>query len=396
MSKNININLVDDMNEAYYPMLTEDARYLLFMGGAGAGKSHAIAQKIIYRCLSDNIPHRFLILRKTNRSVAQSCYALLRYWLQHWGIPHKAIRNNIKFLGHELIFSGFDDPEKIKSIEGITSIWLEEATEFSYADFKQLDLRLRGDTGSYKQIIFSFNPLSKHSWLYKNFYERETEGAVCGHYLHTDNRFLDLDYTKKLLAETDEVYSAIYTRGEWIDTPHAIYADYVIKGFDIKALKERAKKRYYCLDFGWNDPSVCLEVVEYDQAVYVCGEIFVRHNTNKDFLKLIKKTFRDAERFTFYADSAEPDRIYEFNQEGFDCRKANKSIKDGIDEVRSRTVIIHESCVNTGNEISMYSYKTDKDGVVYDTPIDYNNHCMDSLRYGVFTSKSNEGIQLFI
>ena len=39
---------------------------------------------------------------------------------------------------------GLDDPEKIKSIAGIDWIWIEEATELTYEDFGQLDLRLRG------------------------------------------------------------------------------------------------------------------------------------------------------------------------------------------------------------------------------------------------------------
>jgi phage terminase large subunit len=39
--------------------------------------------------------------------------------------------------------AGLDDPEKIKSIVGLTDAWLEEATEFSPDDFTQIDLRVR-------------------------------------------------------------------------------------------------------------------------------------------------------------------------------------------------------------------------------------------------------------
>jgi phage terminase large subunit len=36
-----------------------------------------------------------------------------------------------------------DDPEKIKSVQGVNRIWIEEATELKKEDFNQLDLRLR-------------------------------------------------------------------------------------------------------------------------------------------------------------------------------------------------------------------------------------------------------------
>ncbi len=62
-------------------------------------------------------------------------------------------------------FLGLDDREKLKSIEGITSIWIEEATELTKEDFLQVDLRLRGRTKSYKQIMLSFNPISSLHWI---------------------------------------------------------------------------------------------------------------------------------------------------------------------------------------------------------------------------------------
>ena len=54
-------------------------------------------------------------------------------------------RNN----GAQMIFCGLDDVEKIKSITPqsgtLTDVWIEEATEIAYTDFKQLDKRLRED-----------------------------------------------------------------------------------------------------------------------------------------------------------------------------------------------------------------------------------------------------------
>lgn len=62
--------------------------------------------------------------------------------------------------GSEILFSGLDDVEKLKSIYAITGIWIEEASELDEGDLNQLDIRLRGETRFYKQIILSFNPIS--------------------------------------------------------------------------------------------------------------------------------------------------------------------------------------------------------------------------------------------
>ena len=45
--------------------------------------------------------------------------------------------------GTQFLCMGLDDPEKIKSITGLTDAWMEEATEFSMDDFSQINLRIR-------------------------------------------------------------------------------------------------------------------------------------------------------------------------------------------------------------------------------------------------------------
>ena len=67
------------------------------------------------------------------------------------------------------MFTGMDDPEKLKSIEGVTGVWMEEATEFTQEDFEQLDLRLRGVTAYHKQITLTLNPISEQHWIKQVF-----------------------------------------------------------------------------------------------------------------------------------------------------------------------------------------------------------------------------------
>ena len=64
--------------------------------------------------------------------------------------------------GSTFLLKGLDDPEKIKSIVGITDCWCEETTELEAEDFDQLTLRVR-DKVPNLQFFCSFNPISKRN-----------------------------------------------------------------------------------------------------------------------------------------------------------------------------------------------------------------------------------------
>ena len=138
-------------NPAFEPIFMSNERYLMLKGGAGAGKSVAVAQKLVGRMINEH-GHRFLVLRKHAVDVKRSVWDLVINVIEDCGhssfvtINKTERRITHKISGSEFIFSGIDDPEKIKSIVGVTGIWCEEITEFDEGDVDQLDLRLRGFT----------------------------------------------------------------------------------------------------------------------------------------------------------------------------------------------------------------------------------------------------------
>ena len=96
-----------------------------------------------------------------------------------------------------------------------------------------------------------------------------------------------------------------------------------------------------------------------------------------------------------WADAAEPDRILEFVRGGFQCYKAKKKMKEGLEELRRRRYVLNDECVNACREIPMYSYREDRDGNVLEEPVEYNDHTPSCLRYGVYSSSTTGSIQLF-
>jgi phage terminase large subunit len=119
--------------------------------------------------------------------------------------------------GSEIICSGLDDTEKLKSIYEITDIWVEEASEITKADFHQLETRMRGKSPYYRQMILTFNPVSISHWLKKLFFDRKYPKTYVHESTYKDNRFLDRDYIEKLEAfkDIDEYYYMVYCLGHW-------------------------------------------------------------------------------------------------------------------------------------------------------------------------------------
>ena len=417
MIQQIDIDFPAIVNESFEDLFYIESRFLLLKGGAGSGKSYFAAQKLIYRCLTDGIKHRWLVLRKTNNAVYKSCQMVIEKWLETFKIPYTSTHLNIKFLGHEIILSGLDDPMKVKSIEGITAIWKEETTEFTYKDFSQLNKRLRGEIGTYKQIIMTFNPEGgKTSWIYKEFYEdAETTDRdfTVHHSTWRDNRFLDDEYKRELQTEKNESLRKIYDLGEWAELKSSVYQNYIKMSVNVSSMLKSSNKIYAGVDFGFNDPSVFLLLAEHDTDIYILKELYIRGLTNTEFIDRIQIMLREVEEtanveinedmedkidlstISVYCDAAEPARIKEFQQRGLRAEAANKKVKDGIDEVKRHDLIINSECLNSCKEIPMYSYKEDKDGVILEEPIDSNDHCPDALRYGVYTSKQ-KGVILFV
>lgn len=217
-------------NEAFLPLFECESRFLVLKGGGGSGKSIFAGRKILERAVTER-GHRFLVCRKVGRTLRESCFVQLRMQLSEYydNIPFKVNMSDMKISfphnGSEILFSGLDDVEKLKSIYNITGIWIEEASELLEGDLNQLDIRLRGETEHYKQIILSFNPISITHWLKARFFDCCPDNAAIHESTYKDNRFLD-DEAKKVLEDfknSDEYYYDVYCLGHWGVTGKTVF-----------------------------------------------------------------------------------------------------------------------------------------------------------------------------
>jgi len=214
--------LKEQTNYKYYPLYQNTSRYLVLKGGGGSGKSIFAGQKILKRITGEK-GHRILVVRKVAKTNRESTFQQIKsqvnelYNYELFKFNETDMKITYKPNKNEIIFVGLDDVEKLKSIHNITSIWIEEASEIAEGDYRQLDIRLRGKTNYYKQIIFSFNPVSITHWLKSEFFDKKKEDTTTLHSTYKDNRFLDDEQIKVLesFADTDPYYYQVYCCGEW-------------------------------------------------------------------------------------------------------------------------------------------------------------------------------------
>jgi phage terminase large subunit len=333
------------MAPAFHWLLIDKHRNIVCRGGAGSAKSFSIIQVLLFTILKDlDKPnsHRFLLLRKTRPSAKESILPVIKYYINEWNLDTICKENKtdgtFTFInGSMIMITGLDDPQKIKSIYGIDKIFLEEADEFTLEDFRQLSLRLRGDKKALYQLFLAFNPISSLSWIYQEFYAKERPNTILHLSTYHDNPYLDDAYIEELedLINQDQNYYNIYVKGAWGSLGHNIYNNWEI----VDKYPDIIEEEIWGLDFGYVNPSAL-------------------------------------------------GNIHEIRQAGFNIRAADKkpySVKEGLDFCKRKKLFVSKDSPNLIKELQGYAYKTDKNSLVVDEPIKFNDHGCDAFRYALYT-----------
>lgn len=387
------------LNECYLPHMRDTRRVQIYFGGSSSGKSVFLATRTVLDCLQGR---NLLVVRKVARTLRGSCWNEVLKAVTRMGLAayFRISKNDMALTsvanGAQILFAGLDDVEKIKSITPqngpLTDIWMEEATECDYADYKQLDKRLRGFTRHKKRLTMSFNPVYKTHWIYTTFFghwadgqkQLQTEDMTILKTTYQDNRFLTEDDRAALENETDPYYRDVYTLGNW-----GVLGDVIFRNWEMRDLQQEAKarpSRLVGLDFGFSSDPCGVVNVSYDRArktVYVFDELYERGLTNTALAERLK-AFAPGQYIT--CDSAEPKSIAELRNYGVRALPAKKgpdSVIHGIQWLKGQKIVIDTKCVNLKNELTLYQWRKDKDGNSLAVPEDRNNHLIDALRYAL-------------
>lgn len=387
-------------NRQIYDSLFDYEHFVeVWYGGASSGKSHGVVQKVVLKALGKwKYPRKVLWLRKVDRTIKDSIFTDVLDCLSTWKLlplckVNKSDRTISLPNGAVFLFKGMDDPEKIKSIKGLSDVVMEEASEFNQDDFTQLTLRLREPKHKQRQIFCMFNPVSKLNWTYKQWFEPgvkiDPKRVVIHQSTYKDNHFLDADNISTIenLKQTNPAYYKIYTLGEFATLDKLVFPDFEKRRLNQHTLADLPS--YFGLDFGYTNDETAFMHVKVDERkhiIYVMEEYAKRGMLNDEIAKVITDMGYSKEVIT--ADAAEPKSIAEIKRDGIyrirPAKKGKDSIIQGISFMQQYHLVVDDRCVKTIEELENYTYKKDRATNEYtNEPVDAYNHEIDAIRYAL-------------
>jgi phage terminase large subunit len=394
--------LPDIVGKGYKDFWNFKGRYRICKGSRASKKSKTTA--LYYTSgLIEHSQANLLVVRKTFRTIKDSCYSELKWAIHRLGVDDffqcKESPLEITYLptGQKIYFRGLDDPLKVTSITVdigyLCWMWIEEAYEIMKEDdFDILDESIRGQVpeGLFKQITLTFNPWNEAHWIKKRFFDTEPDPDIL---VKTTNYLCNefLDAADKKVFETMKKNNPrrykVAGLGDWGVSEGLVYENWEEWEFDTNTISSRPNvKSAFGLDFGYtNDPSAlfCGLIDEAAKEIYVFDEIYKKALLNRMIADEVRAHGYAKEKIT--ADCAEPKSIDELRELGLNrvkrSRKGKDSVNNGIQFIQGFKIIIHPRCVNFLTEISNYCWDVDKFGKRLNQPIDDFNHLMDAMRY---------------
>ena len=157
--------------------LFEAHRFKVFYGGRSGGKSRAFARALLL--LGTQRPLRVLCTREIQLSIRDSVKRLLDDECARLGLRDFYRSTDAEIRGANgtlFIFCGLrSNPEKIKSYEGLTHCWIEEAETVSDRSLDLIGPTMR-TPGS--EIWISFNPDRVNAPVWQRFVVQAPPGAL--------------------------------------------------------------------------------------------------------------------------------------------------------------------------------------------------------------------------
>lgn len=415
-------NVYKRVNEHFREFVGDwNSRFYFLLGGYGSSKSYHIALKIILKCIREK--RKVLVIREVYETIRESCFSLFEELAEdlhltddkHGQPVMRFVQSpmKIKFKnGSQIIFKGMDKPAKLKSINGVTIIWIEEASELKYAGYKELLGRARHPFLSI-HFILSENPVDKENWTYKQFFKDEennrfvmddeelykkriirTKDTYYHHSTVDDNHFLPASYIEQLdeIRSYDPDLYRIARLGHF-----GINGTKVLPQFEVaKSHQEVMSKvasipdkfKFNGMDFGFEtsyNAVVRMAVDDQQKILYIYWEYYKNRMTDDKTAKELREFGLD--KVQIVADCEDPKAIAFYRQNGFRMRGCHKFPGSRLANTRKikrfHRIVCSPDCLNTIKELSTLIYSKDRqDRPVYDQ-FNIDPHTFSAIWYAL-------------
>lgn len=306
---------------------------------------------------------------------------------------------------------GANNEDAESKIRGATlaGAYCDEASLYPQNVFNQLMARL-SIKGA--QCFCNTNPDSPFHWFYTDYITNdEIKDKQVWKFLMDDNLSLDPDYVKALKQMYTGVWYDRMINGEWCAAEGRIY-DMFEPAIHMVNSKEIIDKWLETVHVG------CIEWYvgcDYATSSVMTWSLFAINTVTNEKLKVCEYYFdaaaRDyqktdsefAEEFVKWLNGTVPRIVYcdpsaaswklELARRGYNVQNAINDVINGIREVsteiKNKTFLIDESCINTKKEYLSYAWDPKEQQKGKDKPIKIRDHTCDADRYVIHTYNAN-------
>lgn len=400
-----------EVHESHIPVFeTNNARYIILMGGRANGRSGTASRYAVTRLLGKEYT-RGAIMRATREDIRASSWGEMMDRLQELNIKEMFnITDNEMFIeigqnslrAHGFRASSGSLTARLKSLAGYNFVWIEEAEEIGENEFRTLDDTLRTVKGKIT-IVLSLNTPPKNHWIIRKWFDLEPTSET-GFYKPKlkeesikDTIYIGGTYRENLVNLDDHT---VQRYKAYKDTNPAYYWQ-VIEGLSpdevrgkiftgwqiIDGIPNEARLLRLGEDFGWNPDPASLIALYYWNGSYIVDELAYGIELSNEYLagEAVKLTGRNS-IIPCIADSAEPKSIAEQRKYGMNvkgCEKGKDSVMFRIKVTALKKIYVTRRSKNVWESYENYKWAEDKDGNSKGVPDHTYSHAMDSVMYPI-------------
>lgn len=356
----------------------------IHQGGTRSGKTYSILTALIELC-HKNSGLVITICRKTFPALRATAMRDFFEILNKEEIYNPDLHNKsdatYQLWGNMVEFISIDQPQKVRGRKRDV-LFINEANEINLEDWRQLLLRTTG------KVLIDYNPSDEFHWIYEEVIPRED--AEFFRTTYKDNPFLPESVVMEIerFKTADENFWKVYGLGERGTSQATIFTHWK----EINQIPNEFKLLTTGVDFGYtNDPTAIVRVYTDGHGFAVDELVYATRLTNSDIAKVLRDNQVDRSDVVI-CDSAEPKSIDEIHAHGFNthgARKGRDSVKNGIQFLHSRPLLVTARSVNLIRELRNYKWKEDKNGKQLNEPVDNFNHAIDAMRYAITFNQTN-------
>lgn len=356
-------------------------RIRIVCGGTSASKTISILLVLIDLCQTDQEPTTTSVVSESLPHLKKGAEKDFKDIMQGQGYWDEARWNATDHVyefetGSRMEFFGADQASKVRGPRR-DRLFVNECNNIPWETFDQLEVRTK------EFAIVDYNPVAEF-WV-----DTSEELAARADEIeritltYLDNEALAPAIVKSIEAhKINPAWWRVYGLGQLGDVSERVYKNWKI----IDEVPEEAKLVRRGLDFGYTtDPTAATDVYRWNGAIVLDEVLYQYGMRNRE----IAETLKQLEPVLTIGDSAELKSIDEIRLHGINivpCRKGPGSVRRGIDYVQDQVIYVTKRSVNLLREYRRYLWIVDKNTgkpVSPNTPQDFDNHAMDTVRYAL-------------